>query len=140
MIQQRTLNLRIKEYLSYAVILSGVVYHNYHEYVTMDMEVVNTKNVYELELVKAAGSVNNSELQEIVDGLKSDVKDLPDLTRLTFNKMMSSMEEVIDDVVKPIEDVLLQIQQLRNELDVYQKSTRMDTDFFMLVYTVTGKV
>ena len=41
------------------------------------------------------------------------------------------MEEVIAGLVKPVEDVLEQIDELRKDLEIYQTSTRMDTDFFM---------
>ena len=41
------------------------------------------------------------------------------------------MEDITDGLVKPIEDVLGQLDELRKDLEIYRTSTRMDTDFFM---------
>ena len=39
--------------------------------------------------------------------------------------------EVTDGLIKPVEDVLEQLDELGNDLEIYRTSTRMDTEFFM---------
>ena len=101
-------------------------------YLTLDLPLINRGNVYELELVKKAAAINDSFMQEIVDNLKVDVVQyLPELMKECFNRLIKSMEKIRDDPVKHIEDVLEQLAELQKDLEIYQTSTIMDTDFFM---------
>ena len=71
-------------------------------------------------------------MQEIIDNLKVDVIHyLPKLVRECHHRLIESMMEIRKDLIRPIEDVLGQLDKLIDELEDYQKSTRMNTDFFM---------
>ena len=85
-----------------------------------------------MELVKKAAATNDSRMQEIVDNLKVDViYYLPELIKESYNRLIESMEELRGGLLKPVEDVLRQMNQLRKDLEIYQASTNMDTGFFM---------
>ena len=103
----------------------------YSVLVSLKLPVLNTHNVYELELVKQSNALNDSRLQEIVDSLGSNVTYLPELIAECYNRLIESMEELINGLVKPFEDMLEKMDELRNDLEIYRTSTKMDTDFFM---------
>ena len=104
----------------------------YKRYITLEFPLINIQNVYELELVEKAAAINDSCMQEIVNNLKIDVTIfLPKLIRECCSRLIRIMEEVTEGLIKPIEDVLEQLDELGNDLEIYRTSTRMDTDFFM---------
>ena len=99
---------------------------------TVDFPIINRENVYELEMVKKAAAINDSRMQEIVDNLKVDVVHyLPELIRECYDRLIESMRDIRDGLIRPIEAVVEQLDEQIDELENYQKSTRMDTDFFM---------
>ena len=104
----------------------------YELYLTLDFPLINRENVYELELVKKAAAINDSRMQELVTNLKVDIINyLPELIKECFERLIKPMEELKDGLVKPIEDVLKQFNELSNDLEIYQTSTKINKDFFM---------
>ena len=104
----------------------------YKRFITLEFPLINIQNVYELDLVEKVAAINDSRMQEIVDNLKLDVTTfLPELIRECCSRLIKIMGEVTDGLVKPIEEVLEQLDELGNDLEIYRTSTRMDTDFFM---------
>ena len=99
--------------------------------VSLKLPILNKYIVYELELVKYSGDLDDSRMRELVDSLKSDVTHLPQLVAECYNRFIKSVEEMTNALVKPIDDVLEQLQELRSDLKIYQASAEMDTDFFM---------
>ena len=121
----------IKEYTTEMTLAKENLLAIYNTLISLKLPIVNTHNVYELELVKQSGSLDDFRLQEIVDSLKSDVSHLTELVSECYDRLIKSVEEMTTALVKPIEDVLEQLQELRRDLRIYQASTEMDTDFFM---------
>ena len=121
----------IKEYTTDMTLAKEILLQIYSALVSLKLPILNTYNVYELELVKHAGALDDSRMRELVDSLKSDVTHLPQLVAECYNRLIKSVEEMTNALVKPIEDVLEQLQELRSDLKIYQASTEMDTDFFM---------
>ena len=123
---------QITEYSTKMSLSKDSLVELYELYVTFDFPFINKENVYELELVEKAAAINDSRMQELVDNLKVDaVNYLPELMKECFNRLAKSMEMIRDDLVKHIEDVLGQLAELQKDLEIYQTSTIMDTDFFM---------
>ena len=126
------LQTQIRGYSSMMTLTKERVSDGYRILLTVDFPVINKENVYELELVKTAAAINDSRMQEIVDNLKVDViYYLPKLVRECYKRLITSMEEITGKLVKPVENLLEQLNKLRNDLEIYQTSTNMDTDFFM---------
>ena len=122
----------ITEYSTKMTLAKDSLVQLYEVYLNFDFPIINGQNVYELELVERAAAINDPGMQEIVDNLESDVVQyLPELITQSYNGLIESMEQVTYGLIKPIEDVLGQLDELRNDLEIYQTSTRMDTDFFM---------
>ena len=122
----------ITEYSTKMTLAKNSLVQLYKIYLNFDFPIINRQNVYELELVERAATINDSRVQEIVDNLKVDVIHyLPELITKSYKGLIYSMEEITYGLVKPIEDVLGQLDELRKDLEIYQTSTRMDTDFFM---------
>ena len=121
----------IKNFITEMILAKENLLGLYSTMVSLKLPILNTHNIYELELVKQAGALDDPRLQQIVDSLKSDVTHLPELVEECYNRLIRSMEEVIAWLVKPVEDVLEQIDELRKDLEIYQTSIRMNTDFFM---------
>ena len=122
----------IKEYSTKMTLAAETLVNVYKRFVTLEFPLINIQDVYELELVKKAAAINDSRMQEIVDNLKLDVTTfLPELIRECCSRLIKIMEEVTDGLVKPVEDVVEQLDELGNDLEIYRTSTRMDTDFFM---------
>ena len=122
----------IKEYSTKMTLATETLVNVYKRFITLEFPLINIQNVYELELVEKATAINDSRMQEIVDNLKLDVTTfLPELIRECCSRLIKIMEEVTDGLVKPIEDVLEQLDELGNDLELYRTSTRMDTDLFM---------
>ena len=128
----------ITEYSTKMTLAKDSLVQLYKVYLNFDFPIINGQNVYELELVERAATINDSHMQEIVDNLKIDVIHyLPELITHSYNGLVESMEEVTYGLVNAIEDVLGQLDELRKDLEIYQTSTRMDTDFFMRVHIVS---
>ena len=126
------LQTQIREYSGQVTLAKYSLVDVFERILTPDFPIINSKNVYELELVERAAAINDSRIQEIVDNLKIDVIHyLPQLITQTSDGLIESMDQVTYGLIKPIEDELGQLDELRKDLENYQTSTRMDTDFFM---------
>ena len=103
----------IKEYSTKMTLATETLVNVYKRFITLEFPLINIQNVYELELVEKATAINDSRRQEIVDNLKLDVTTfLPELIRECWSRLIKIMEEVTDGLVKPIEDVLEQLDEL----------------------------
>ena len=126
------LQTQIRDYSTTMTLAKERILEDYIIYLTLDFPLINRENVYELELVKKAAAINDSRLQEIIDYLKVDVIHyLPELIMEYYNRLIESMAELTEGLVKPVGDLLGQLNQLRKDLEIYQASTNMDVDFFM---------
>ena len=122
------LQTHVTEYSSKMTLTKDYFVQFYELYLTLDFPIINRENVNELEMVEEAAAINDSRLEEIVNNLKVDVLHyLPQLIKECFKRLINSMEEVAYGLGKPVEDMLEQLDELRNDLDIYQRSTRMDT-------------
>ena len=121
----------MKEYTTEMTLAKENLLEIYNYLISLKLPIVNTHNVYELELVEQSDALDDYRLQGVVDSLRSDVTHLTELISECYDRLISSIEEMTTSLVKPIEDVLEQLQNLRRDLRIYQASTEMDTDFFM---------
>ena len=122
----------ITEYSAKMALVKDTFVKLYELYLTFDFPIINSGNVYGLEMVEEAAAIKDSRMQEIVNNLKVDViQYLPKLMKECYNRLIKSMEKIRDDLVKQIEDILEQLTELQKDLEIYQASTIMDTDFFM---------
>ena len=129
--QNADLSSSIKEYITEMTLAKEIQIGIYGTFIPSILSIISPYNVHELELVEQSVALNDSHLQEIVDSLKSDVTHLPELVAECYDRLIKSMEDVTDGIVKPVEDVLEQLQELRQDLRIYTTSTEMDTDFFL---------
>ena len=126
------LQILIREYSTKMTLAKEGNVEDYRKLLTVDFPLINRENVYELELVKKSAAINDSRLQEIVDNLKVDVIHyLPELIRECYDRLIESMREIRYGLIRPVEAVVVQLDELIDELEKYRKSTIMDTDFFM---------
>ena len=131
-----TLREQVMDYIDWMMSLETELYSNYTNFLNLDMQLLNTGNVFELELVKTAGSLNQTDMQETINRLRYNITHLPDLITLSFRRLVLSLEEIIDEIMRPIENVIAQLQQLRTDLEMFRRSTEMNTDFLMYEFFV----
>ena len=129
--QNADLSSSIKEYITEMTLAKEIQIGIYGTFIPSILSIITPYNVHELELVEQSVALNDSRLQQIADSLKSDVTYLPELVAECYDRLMKSMEDVADGIIKPVEDVLEQLHELRQDLRIYTTSTEMDTDFFL---------
>ena len=104
----------------------------YEQLVQLKLPILTTYNVYNLQIVKSVKDVNDVCMQEIVESLKHGLDPgLVSLVKLTFQRILDSVKEVKEEIVKPMEDLMEEIQALRKSLREYEESTIIDSNFFM---------
>ena len=104
----------------------------YEQLVQLKIPILTTHNVYNLLMVQLVKDVNDARMQEILESLKHCLDTgLVSLVRLTFQRILDSVNEVKEEIVKPMEDLMGEIKVLRNSLHEYEESTIIDSNFFM---------
>ena len=89
-------------------------------------------NVHDLLMVQSVKDANDVRVQEILETLKHGLDPgLVSLVKLTFGRILDSVNEVKEDIIKPREDLMEEIQALRKSLREYEESTVIDSNFFM---------
>ena len=98
----------IKKYTTNMTLAKEILMKICSALVSLKLPILNKYIVYELELVKYSGDLDDSRMRELVDSLKSDVTHLPQLVAECYNRLIKSVEEMTNALVKPIDDVLEQ--------------------------------
>ena len=89
-------------------------------------------NVYELELVKESGQINDSRTQDLVDNLKYHLtENFLTLINETYDRLTASVQKVKKSITNPADDVIVKLRELQEDLHDYRVSTLMDSDFFL---------
>ena len=93
---------------------------------------INNYNVYQLNLVTNATQINDSTLQNITNGLRSNLEgNLAALITETYKRLKQPFTEMKTNLLDPIDDIIEQINDLDKLLTDYRISTEMNTHFFM---------
>ena len=104
----------------------------YHKIINQKIPYLTTYNVHDMMLVKLATSMKDLEMQELVESLKDGLDpSFLELIRLTFERISDVLNEIREEVIKPVKDLLEEFDKFHDSLYRYEKSTIMDTDFFM---------
>ena len=104
----------------------------YNRIVQVKLSILTTRNVRELKMVQLAEDIDDARMQELMESLKHSLNPaLPDLVQLTFQRILGAMNEVKEEIIKPMEDLIEEVKALSKSLHEYKESTIMDTNFFM---------
>ena len=100
----------------------------YNKLFKLKLPILNSYNVYQLELVRAAELINETVMQDLVHNLKTEMDvQLPELVAETYDRLINPTEEITDSV----DDLIARIDTLSENLKEYEASTKMNTEFFM---------
>ena len=126
------LNENIKYFIENVQYAEESMVKAYEQLVLLNLPILTNYNVYDLLMVQSVNDVNDARMQEIVESLKHGLDPgLVTLVRLTFQRILDSVNEVKEEIVKPMEDLMEEIQALRKSLREYEESTIIDSNFFM---------
>ena len=92
---------------------------------------ITRENVYDLEIVKATMTVNDTDIQNGLSQLKEDMSELLPVILYLFEKLEKPTEELKKDVINPVDDILERMETLYKNLEEYKDSTVMNSHFFM---------
>ena len=104
----------------------------YEQLVQLKLPILTPNNVHDLLMVQSVKDANDVRVQEILESLKHGLDPgLVSLVKLTFQRILDSVNEVKEEIIKPMEDLMEEIQVLRKSLCEYEESTIIDSNFFM---------
>ena len=84
-----------------------------------------------MEIVKAAAAIDDIGMQDIVRSLESDLENLTRLVEVVYERLSEPVKKLRRTIPWKVDAVLDQITTLKNNLDTYEATTRMNTDFYM---------
>ena len=71
-------------------------------------------------------------MQKLYESLNDDLeKNLPEMVAKTYDRLMKTIQDIREKVMKPIDDILDHIARFKEKLHEYEMSTVMNTEFFM---------
>ena len=104
----------------------------YQNLLRLTLPILNKYNVYELEIVKAAAAVDDTEMYDLVQSLESDLENqMTLLVELIYERLSLPVRELRLSIVSKVDAVLAQITTMKENLDAYEATTIMNTDFYM---------
>ena len=104
----------------------------YQNLLHLTLPILNNYNVYDLEIVKAAAAIDDIEMQDLVRSLESDLENqMPRLVEVVYKRLSQPVNEVRRTIARKVNLILEQITTLKQNLDTYEATTRMNTDFYM---------
>ena len=128
------LNEAVRDLIELCQHVKRKIVDGYHKIINQKIPLLTTYNINDLILVKLAKSVEDSEMQELVESLKHGLDpSFLKLIRLTFERISAALNGVREEIIKPVEDLVDELDRFYNSLYRYEKSTIMDIDFFMWV-------
>ena len=107
------------------------LHKGYQNLLHLTLPILNNYNVYELEIVKAAAPIDDIGMQDIVRSLESDLENLTRLVEVVYERLSEPVKKLRRTIPWKVDAVLDQITTLKNNLDTYEATTRMNTDFYM---------
>ena len=94
----------------------------------LKLPIINNYNVYKLNLVKAALSVNDTEIRDLFENLEKHVENkMTELITKSFERLMNPTKAFTD----PVEDIIKKIESLTQDLKTYKQTATMNTKFYM---------
>ena len=128
----RELEEMITNYIQQMLTSSNQVNIIYNRILSFDYPILNSYNIYNLPFVKAAAAIDDREIQELVQSLRDNVDDnLMQLWDISYSKLIAGVGDMKADIIRPVEDLVGQILQFSQSLEQFQKSLKIDADFFM---------
>ena len=122
----------IKEYHEELILGMEKLKEIYTKRLGFSYPVINNYNVYQLNLVKNATQINDTILQDIIEGLQNNLEEnMAALITETYQRLMQPFTEMKTNLLDPIDDMLEKISVLGIFLAEYRMSTMMNTNFFM---------
>ena len=128
---EEALNSNIRSFSNQLTLAENQLLKFYQYISSQDFPFINQGNVEQLELVKRTADVDDAETQEILHSLQSDVNDLPKLVTASIDKMGDGVTDVIDHIVRPVEELVQEFVYLRRNLAKFEASTEINNDFLM---------
>ena len=128
----RDLEEMINNYIQQMQISLNQVNIIYRKIFSFDFPVLSSYNIYNLPFVKAAASIDDSEIQHLVQSMKDNVNyNLMELWDMSYHKLITGVEDIKEDVIRPVEDLVRKVTEFSQALKDFQESLKIDTDFFM---------
>ena len=104
----------------------------YRKIFSFDFPVLNSYNIYNLPFVKAAAFIDDNEIQHLIQSLENNVNhNLMELWAMSYHKLITGVEDIKEDVIRPVEDLVEKVTEFSQTLKDFQESLKIDTDFFM---------
>ena len=100
----------------------------YDQIFKLKLPIINNYSVYQLELVKDAVDINDTEIQELVEnlGVNTSFK-MEQLLRESYDRLLSPTEVFTD----PVDDIIKKIEDYTEDLKTYKETATMNTKFYM---------
>ena len=128
----RDLENMINNYIQQMQISLNQVNIIYNHILSSDYPVLNSYTICNLPFVKAAASIDDSEIQDLVQSLKDNANDnLMDLWDISYKRLITGVADLKEDVIRPVEDLGGKVTAFSQTLKAFQESLNIDTDFFM---------
>ena len=94
----------------------------------LKLPIINNYNVYKLDLVKAALSINDTEIRDMFESVDEYVENkITELIIKSFERLMNPTKAFTD----PLEDIIKKIESLTQDLKTYKQTATMNTKFYM---------
>ena len=106
----------------------------YSKIAQLTIPILTTYNVNRFIMVQLAKDINlnDKQIQELVEFLKHNLDPaLPNLSRITYERIIKRVEKLKEVIIRPMEDLMEEIKEFSHGLQEYEKSTIMDTTFFV---------
>ena len=108
---------------------------SYSTIAQLEIPILTTYNVHELMVVKLAKDIDDKYLQDLVESLKHNLNPgLGNLLWETSKRIVKRLNGVKEEIIRPMEDLMEEIKEFSYSLQEYERSTIMDTGFFMYVH------
>ena len=123
----------IKDYNEELTLAMEKLKEIYKKVLAFSVPVINSYNVYQLNLVtNATRMINDTILHNITNGLQINLKEnMAALITETYKRLKQPFTEMKTNLLDPVDDMLEQINDLDELLTEYKMSTKMNTNFFM---------
>ena len=126
------LNQNVKNFIDLLKFVDENIASAYGKITQLKIPILTMYNVNELIMVQLAKNINNKHIQELVESLKRSLDPaLRDLSMIIFERILNRVDELKEVIIRPTEDLMEEIKEFSHSLQEYEKSTIMDTNFFV---------